>query len=158
MEPRASAPSRRLAAARALSEAGVPVAVMTAPLIPFVNDHELERILDAAANAGATGANYVLLRLPLEVKDLFGEWLEAHFPDRAARVLGRIRDCRDGQLYVADWGTRMQGTGEYSRLLAQRFALACRRLGLNRGSAATRPLDCSQFRVPSKPNDQLSLL
>ncbi len=91
----------------------------------------------------------MLLRLPLELKELFGEWLEAHFPDRAARVLGRMRDCRDGQLYVADWGTRMQGTGEYSKLLAQRFALACRRFGLNRGSAAARPLDCSQFRVPA---------
>jgi DNA repair photolyase len=158
MEPRASAPSRRLAAVRALSEAGVPVAVMTAPLIPFVNDHELERILEAAAAAGASAASYVLLRLPLELKELFGGWLEAHFPDRAARVLGQMRDCRDGQLYVADWGTRMKGSGEYSKLLAQRFALACRRLGLNRGSAAARPLDCSQFRVPPKAGDQLSLL
>ncbi len=157
MEPRASTPSRRLAAVRALSEAGVPVAVMTAPLIPFVNDHELERILESAANAGASGASYVLLRLPLELKELFAEWLEAHFPDRAARVLGRMRDCRDGQLYVADWGTRMQGTGEYSMLLAQRFALACRRLGLTHGSAAARPLDCSQFRIPPRAGDQLSL-
>ena len=157
MEPRASTPSRRLAAVRALSEAGVPVAVMTAPLIPFVNDHELERILEAAAGAGASGASYVLLRLPLELKELFGGWLEAHFPDRAARVLGRMRDCRDGQLYVADWGTRMQGTGEYSKLLAQRFALACRRLGLNRGSPAARSLDCSQFRAPPKAGDQMSL-
>ena len=158
MEPRASTPSRRLAAVRALSDAGIPVAVMTAPLIPFINDHELEQILEAAAAAGASSANYVLLRLPLELKELFGEWLQAHFPDRAARVLGRMRDCRDGQLYVSDWGTRMKGSGEYSKLLAQRFALACRRLGLNHGSPAARPLDCSQFRVPPRPGDQLSLL
>ena len=157
MEPRASTPSRRLAAVRALSEVGVPVAVMTAPLIPFVNEHELERILEAASTAGATGASYVLLRLPLELKELFGEWLEAHFPDRAARVLGRMRDCRDGQLYVSDWGTRMQGTGEYSKLLAQRFAVACRRLGLTHGSPAARALDCSQFRVSPKAGDQMSL-
>jgi DNA repair photolyase len=157
MEPRASTPSRRLAAVRALSEAGVPVAVMTAPLIPFFNDYELERILEAAAAAGASVANYVLLRLPLELKELFGEWLEAHFPDRAARVLGRMRDCRDGQLYVADWGTRMNGSGEYSKLLAQRFALACRRLGLSHGNPAARPLDCSQFRVPPRAGDQMSL-
>lgn len=146
-----------VASVRALSAAGVPVAVMTAPLIPFVNDHELERILESAANAGASGASYVLLRLPLELKELFAEWLEAHFPDRAARVLGRMRDCRDGQLYVADWRTRMRGTGEYSMLLAQRFALACRRLGLTHGSAATRPLDCSQFRISPRAGDQLSL-
>ena len=162
MEPRASTPSRRLTAVRALSEAGVPVAVMTAPLtaplIPFVNDHELEHILEAAAAAGASGANYVLLRLPLELKELFGEWLAAHFPNRAARVLGRMRDCRDGQLYVSDWGTRMKGSGEYSKLLAQRFALACRRLGLTHGSPAARPLDCSQFRIPPRPGDQMSLL
>ncbi len=157
MEPRASTPSRRLTAVRALSEAGVPVAVMTAPLIPFINDHELEHILEAAAAAGASGANYVLLRLPLELKELFGEWLEAHFPDRAARVIGRMRDCRNGQLYVSDWGTRMKGSGEYSKLLAQRFALACRRLGLAHGGPAARPLDCFQFRVPPRRGDQLSL-
>ena len=156
MEPRASTPGKRLAAVRALSEARVPVAVMTAPLIPFINDHELERILEAASAAGASGANYVLLRLPLELKELFGEWLEAHFPDRAARVLGRLRDCRDGQLYVADWGTRMKGTGAYADLLAQRFVIACRRLGLAHGSPAARALDCSRFRVP-KPGEQLGL-
>jgi DNA repair photolyase len=158
MEPHASAPGKRLAAMRALSEAGVPVAVMTAPLIPFVNDHELERILEQAAAHGARGANYVLLRLPLELKELFTEWLEAHFPDRAARVVGRLRDCRDGQLYVADWGTRMSGSGEYARLLAQRFAIACRRLGLVRGSAAAHALDCSRFRPPPKVGEQLTLL
>jgi DNA repair photolyase len=157
MEPRASAPGKRLAAVRALSEAGVPVAVMTAPLIPFVNDHELERVLDAAAAAGASGANYVLLRLPLELRELFTEWLQTHFPDRAARVLGRLRDCRDGQLYVADWGTRMKGTGEYARLLAQRFAIACRRFGLAHGSPAARALDYSRFRVPPREGDQFRL-
>ena len=157
MEPRASTPARRLAAVRALSDAGIPVAVMTAPMIPFINDHELEHILEAAAAAGASSANYVLLRLPLELKELFGEWLEAHFPDRAARVLGRMRDCRDGRLYVSDWVTRVKGSGEYSKLLAQRFALACRRLGLNHGSPAARPLDCSRFRVPPRLGDQLTL-
>src|SRR5512143_4204364 len=130
---------------------------MTVALRPFGNDDELERILEAAAAHGACAANYVLLRLPLELKELFPEWLEAHFPDRAARVLGRLRDCRDGQLYVADWGTRMSGSGSYAELLAQRFAIACRRLGLAQGSPGVRTLDCSRFRPPPSPSAQLSL-
>jgi DNA repair photolyase len=157
MEPRASAPAKRLQAVRALSEAGVPVAAMAAPLIPFINDNELERILEAAAAAGSSGASYVLLRLPLELKELFTEWLQAHFPERAARVLNRVRDCREGQLYIADWGTRMKGSGEYAQLLAQRFAVACRRLGLDGGSPAARTLDCSRFHPTPGKGEQLTL-
>jgi len=155
MEPRATSPSRRLTAMRALSEAGVPVSVMAAPMIPFVNDHELERILEAAAAAGASAAGWVLLRLPLELKDLFGDWLQAHFPDRAARVLARVRDCREGALYSAEWGTRLKGTGEYAAMLAQRFGRACARHGLEVAGSPARALDCSRFRPPSA---QLSLL
>jgi DNA repair photolyase len=95
--------------------------------------------------------------LPLELKELFSEWLEAHFPDRAARVRGRLSDCRDGQLYIAEWGSRMTGSGTYAELLAGRYALACRRLGLERGSAASRPLDCALFQPPAVPSGQLSL-
>lgn len=151
MEPRAASPAKRLQAISAVRDAGVPVAVMAAPMIPFVNDHELERILEAAAGAGACAASWVLLRLPLELKDLFSEWLQAHVPDRAARVLGRLRDCRDGQLYVSDFGTRMRGTGEYAGLLAQRFAIACRRLGIARARPAGLGLDCSRFRPRAQP-------
>jgi DNA repair photolyase len=158
MEPRAAAPAKRLAAIAALSEAGVPTGVMAAPIIPFVNDHELESILEAAAAAGAQRANYVLLRLPLELKELFADWLTAHVPDRAARVLARLRDSRDGELYRADFGTRMTGTGAWAELLAQRFALACRRLGLNRGAPAGLALDTTKFRPPPRPRDQLPLL
>lgn len=157
MEPRASSPRRRLEAIAALAEAGVPVTVMAAPMIPFVNDHELEAILAAAARSGATGAGYTLLRLPLELKEGFTAWLDAHLPDRAARVLGRLRDCRGGSLYVSGFGERMRGTGGYAELLAQRFALACRRLGLASGRGAAT-LDCSQFRVPAAEDRQLRLL
>ena len=158
MEPRASSPQRRLDAMRTLAGAGVPISAMTAPLIPLINDHELERLLEAAATAGATGASYVLLRLPLELKGLFSEWLKAHYPDRAERVLNRLRDCRDGQLYVADWGTRMKGTGEYAALIGRRFALATRRLRLDQAGPGAHALDCSQFRPPPRAGEQLRLL
>ncbi|QLH39680.1 MAG: PA0069 family radical SAM protein [Defluviicoccus sp.] len=151
MEPRATVPAKRLRTIGALHAAGVPAAVMAAPMIPFINDHELERILQAASDAGASAASYVLLRLPLELKDLFSEWLITHYPDRAARVLGRVRDCRGGDLYVSDWGTRMKGTGPYATLLAQRFAVACRRLGLARARPAGLGLDASRFRPPPRP-------
>jgi DNA repair photolyase len=157
MEPRASSPRRRLEAIAALAEAGVPVTVMAAPMIPIVNDHELEAILAAAARAGATSAGYTLLRLPLELKEGFAAWLDAHVPDRAARVLGRLRDCRGGSLYVSEFGERMRGKGGYAQLLVQRFALACRRLGLASGRGTDR-LDCSQFRVPAAEDRQLRLL
>jgi DNA repair photolyase len=157
MEPRASSPGRRLATIEALAGDGVPVAVLAAPMIPFINDHELEAILAAATRAGACGAAYTVLRLPHELKDVFIDWLEAHRPERAGRVLNSLRHCRDGNLYVADWGTRMTGTGAYADLLARRFALACRRLGLATGGPATRPLDGSRFRPPAGPSGQLSL-
>lgn len=147
MEPRAPAPAKRLAAIRALADAGVPVRVMAAPMIPFVNDHELEQILEAGAAAGATTASRVLLRLPWELKGLFEEWLHAHFPDRAGRVLACLRQCHGGNLYSARWGERMRGSGPWADLLASRFAVACRRLGLTAGEA-TAPLDTSAFRPP----------
>jgi DNA repair photolyase len=157
MEPRASSPRRRLEAMAALAEAGVPVTVMAAPMIPFVNDHELEAILAAAARSGAASAGYTLLRLPLELKEGFAAWLDAHLPERAARVLGRLRDCRGGNLYVPEFGQRMRGTGGYAELLAQRFAVACRRLGLATGRG-TAQLDTSQFRPPEPEGRQLRLL
>ncbi len=157
MEPRASSPRRRLEAMAALAEAGVPVMVLAAPMIPFVNDHELEAILAAAARSGAMGAGYTLLRLPLELKDGFAAWLEAHLPDRAARVLGRLRDCRGGSLYVSDFGERMRGKGDYAELLSKRFAVACRRLGLASGRGHAT-LDCGQFQAPAAEDRQLRLL
>jgi len=152
LEPRASRPRRRLDAIRALAGAGVPVGVLAAPMIPAINDFELERILAASREAGATEAGYVLLRLPHEVKDLFTEWLEAHFPDRKERVLSLVRQTRDGKLYDSAWGFRGRGTGEYADLLRRRFDVACRRLGFNQG----RPdLDVSLFRGATR---QLPLL
>jgi DNA repair photolyase len=155
MEPRAATPQRRLDAIRALAEAGIPVAVMTAPLIPSLNDAELEDILAAAAEAGATEAGYVVLRLPLEIKDLFREWLECAYPDRAQRVIKLARDMRGGRDYDPEWGARQRGTGAYARLLASRFRKACARLGLNKRKL---DLDTTQFRVPPRAGDQLDLL
>ncbi|MBJ7414407.1 MAG: PA0069 family radical SAM protein [Niveispirillum sp.] len=154
MEPRASTPGKRLDAIRALSGAGVPVAVLTSPMIPALNDHEMEAILEAAAEAGATAASYILLRLPLEIADLFGEWLREHYPDRAERVLSLVRQTREGALYRSDFATRMKGTGAYAELLRSRFRLAIKRLGLDR---RTWDMDCSRFRVPDAPVKQLSL-
>ena len=151
MEPRAASPERRLAAVRDLTAAGVPTAVLAAPMIPAVNDAELETILQRAAAAGATSAGYVLLRLPLEIKQLFEEWLERHMPDRAARVLSLIRQTRGGALYDSRFGVRQKGTGAYADLLAQRFAVAAKRLGLERRGGGVGALDCSQFRVPDMP-------
>ncbi len=158
MEPRAGAPAKRLAAIRALADAGVPVSVLAAPVIPFVNDHELERILEAAAESGATAASRILLRLPWELKELFEDWLRAHFPDRADRVLACVRDCHGGTLYEARWGERMRGSGPWADLLHRRFDVACRRLGLGTGSPAARALDCSRFRPPPADCRQGSLL
>jgi DNA repair photolyase len=155
MEPRAAAPRRRLDAIRALSEAGVPTAVMAAPIIPGLNDHEIERILEAAAEAGASAASYILLRLPFEIKDLFREWLEAHVPGKSARVLHLIREARGGRLNDPAFGTRMKGSGPYAELIARRFDVARRRLGLARRLA---PLEVTLFRAPPRPGDQLPLL
>ena len=151
MEPRAASPERRLAAVRDLAAAGIPAAVLAAPMIPAVNDAELETILERAAAAGATSAGYVLLRLPLEIKQLFEEWLERHMPDRAARVLSLIRQTRGGALYDSRFGVRQKGTGAYADLLAQRFAVAAKRLGLERRGGGVGALDCGQFRVPENP-------
>jgi DNA repair photolyase len=156
MEPRAATPERRLETIRALADAGIPVGVMMAPMIPGLNDHELEAILDAAKAAGASSAGYVVLRMPLEIKDLFAEWLEAQVPLRAKHVLTLIRDIRAGRLNDGQFGDRMRGAGAYADLLSQRFKLAIRRLGLNK-TRELGELDCSQFRPPPKKGDQLSL-
>lgn len=154
MEPRAATPERRLDAIRKLASAGVPVMVGFAPVIPGLNDHELEAVLETAAEAGATRAMYVTLRLPHEIKDLFREWLADARPDRAQRVMSLVRQARGGRDYDAEWGSRMKGKGPLADLIAQRFAAACRRHRLN----LDRPeAELSLFRVPPRPGDQLSL-
>ncbi len=158
MEPRAAAPERRLAAVRHLADAGIPAAVLAAPMIPGINDAELEAILERAAAAGATSAGYVLLRLPLEIKQLFEDWLARHMPDRAGRVLSLIRQTRGGALYDSRFGARQTGTGVYADLLAQRFAIAARRHGLERRGGGAGALDTSAFRVPDGAGaEQLAL-
>jgi DNA repair photolyase len=149
LEPRAATPVRRLRTIRALRDAGVPVGVSIAPVIPFVTEPDLERVLEACAEAGATHASYIVLRLPWEVAPLFKEWLAAHFPDRADRVMSRVRDMRGGKDYESAFGQRMKGEGIWADLLRQRFQQAVKRLGLNvrRGGA----LDMSLFRMPDKP-------
>jgi DNA repair photolyase len=154
MEPRAATPEKRLAAIRGLSEAGCPVTVMFAPVIPGLNDHELEAVLERAAEAGAAAAGYVVLRLPLEIKDLFREWLEAARPDRAARVMSLVRQMRHGKDYDMRWGERMKGDGPIAELIGARFVAARRRYGLEK---TIPPLDLTQFRVPPKAGDQLDL-
>lgn len=154
MEPRASTPPKRLEALRQLSAAGIPTVVMTAPLIPALNDSEMERILDAAAHAGVKEANYTLLRLPLEVRDLFREWLIANYPDRYRHVFTLIRDMRGGKDYDSQWGTRMKGTGPMAWMIGRRFEIACERLGLNRKRVK---LSTSHFVQPEKSGQQLDL-
>ncbi len=154
MEPRATIPARRLAAVRALTEAGVPAGVLAAPMIPGLNDMELERILQAARSHGATHAGYVLLRLPHELRDLFTAWLHEHVPDRARRVLALIRQTRAGDLNDSGFGQRFSGTGDYAALLAQRFGRAVRQLGFREREG----LDCTQFRAPARVGEQLALL
>jgi DNA repair photolyase len=132
MEPRASAPRKRLDAVAALHAAGVPVGVNTAPLIPGLNDHEAARILEAAAERGAAWGRYILLRLPHGVKELFVAWLERHYPEHKERVLGAIREMRGGELNDPRWGSRMRGEGVRADALAALYAATCRRLGLNR--------------------------
>ncbi|MCE2759841.1 MAG: PA0069 family radical SAM protein [Acetobacteraceae bacterium] len=148
MEPRAATPARRLQAMRELTAEGVPTAILAAPMIPAVNDMELEKLLEQGAAAGATSAGYVLLRLPLEIKQLFEEWLARHMPDRAARVLSLIRQTRGGALYDSRFGQRQTGSGPYAELLARRFAVAMRRLGLEKRGGGTGALDCTRFAVP----------
>lgn len=149
MEPRASAPARRIEAIRRLAAAGIPAGVNVAPVVPFLTDSELETILAAAADAGATHAAYVLLRLPWEVAPLFRDWLAEHFPLKADHVMSRMRQMRGGRDYDPDFGTRMRGTGAYAQLLAQRFHKACARLGL--GHRRFPELDTTRFRRPAGP-------
>lgn len=154
MEPRAAAPHRRIEAIRMLSQAGVPVTAMVAPIVPAINDREIEAILEECARAGAGAAGYVVLRLPLEIKDLFHEWLEQHFPDRAARVMALVRQMRGGRDYDPEWGKRQRGEGPYARLIADRFAAALRRLSLDKPRL---PLDHTQFRRPLEVGGQPDL-
>jgi DNA repair photolyase len=155
MEPQAASPQARLRTLATLAAAGIPCAVMVAPVIPALTDHELEGILEAAARAGVRRAGYVLLRLPYEIKDLFREWLEEHYPQRAAHVMSLIRDMRGGRDYDSRFGYRMRGTGPYAELLRERFRLACRRLGLN--STPTDPPDTRRFIPPTPAGSQLRL-
>lgn len=150
MEPRASAPHARLRAMRQLHEAGVPVGVMVAPVIPMITDHELERILEAAREAGAAAAGYVLLRLPHELKEVFREWLALHYPDRAGHVMSLVRQMRGGKDYDSAFFTRQRGSGPFAELIAQRFAKAHRRLGYGRLPA----LDTTRFVPPRAPSPQ----
>ncbi len=155
MEPRAAAPAHRLRAIEALAQAGVPVRAMIAPVVPGLTDHEMEALIQAAARAGARAASYIALRLPLEVSELFQEWLQRAEPNRARKVMRKIRAMHGGKDYDPQWGRRMTGEGEDAELLAQRFELAMRR---NRLARDLPPLRCDLFRVPEGPgNPQLSL-
>ncbi|MCS6995880.1 MAG: PA0069 family radical SAM protein [Casimicrobiaceae bacterium] len=147
LEPRASSPERRLEALAALARAGVPVSVLVAPIIPFLNDAFLERVLERAKQAGALGAGYTTIRLPWEVRPLFTAWLAHHFPDRAQHVLTRIRDLHGGRDNTSEFGSRMRGQGPWSELIRQRFRVACKRLGLLTGEAlaARVALDSTRF-------------
>lgn len=147
LEPRTSAPKAKLRLIKNLSAAKIPLRVMTAPIIPMINDMELEQLLEAVTEAGARHASYVLVRLPHEVKDLFKEWLEKHFPERAKHVMSIITQMRGGKAYDSTFGKRMVGEGEFARLLALRYAKACRRLGLNQESSP--PFDTSLFIKPN---------
>jgi DNA repair photolyase len=155
MEPRAASPAARLAAISKLSAAGIPVGLMFAPVVPAINDHELERVVEASASAGATTAGYVLLRLPGEVRDLFYEWLDTHYPDRAQRVRSRIHELRGGRDNDPRFGHRLRGHGPWADLLRRRFDESCRRAGLgtNRGN----PLSTAFFRPPSRNPGQMEL-
>ncbi|UWQ34983.1 PA0069 family radical SAM protein [Leisingera sp. M527] len=154
MEPRAPLPARRLAAIRRLTKAGVPVRVMTSPVVPGLTDHELEALLAAGAEAGADAASWIMLRLPREVSELWQEWLAKHEPGRAAKVMARLREMHGGRDYDPRWGHRMRGEGRYAEMIAQRFKAACRRLGLKE---RTPDLRCDLFARPPQPGDQLAL-
>lgn len=148
LEPRAAAPARRLRTIRTLTDAGIPVGVSIAPIIPFVTEPEIERLLEAVCDAGAINAHYVVLRLPWEVNPLFQQWLEAHFPERAQRVMNRVREMRGGKDYDSSFGSRMHGEGVWADLIRQRFDKAMRRLGMLGRGGRFRQLDCAQFRRP----------
>jgi DNA repair photolyase len=154
MEPRASTPEKRLEAVRLLSAAGVPTGIMAAPMIPAINDMEMERILDAGAAQGAQWAGMVLLRLPGEVRDIFREWMLRYYPDRVKHVMSLVRDTRGGKDYNAAWGDRMVGEGAYATLMQQRFAKAKERFGLDRRLPSLRT---DLFVPPRIEDNQLSL-
>src|SRR5882762_2522349 len=155
MEPRAATPERRLETIAALAKAGIPTGVLSAPMIPALNDREMEAILARAREAGASAAGYTLLRLPLELKALFREWLEIHEPQKSAHVLSLVAQCHGGKLYDSAWSKRMTGAGPYADLLSARFDRACRRLGF--APRSTRALDTTLFRPPPQKGDQLAL-
>lgn len=149
MEPRTASPAMRLHVMRELHACKVPVGTLIAPIIPFINDHEMEALVQAAANAGAHEAGCVVLRLPLELTEIFQDWLQTHYPQRAEKVMNSIRELRGGKTYDARFGQRMSGHGQYAQLLAQRFQLALRKAGLNARSGQTQR--CDLFRVPGRP-------
>jgi DNA repair photolyase len=155
MEPRAATPERRLETITALAAAGVPTGVLAAPMIPALNDSEMERLLERARDAGAISAGYTLLRLPLELKTLFREWLETHVPDKAAHILSLVAQTHGGRLYDSTWSTRMTGSGPYAEMLRLRFERACRRLAF--AERGRQPLDTTRFRPPPRSGDQLTL-
>ena len=154
LEPRATAPHRRLQAIRQLAGNGIPVTVLFAPVIPVLNDNEVESVLDASYEAGARGAGYVMLRLPHEVKQLFQEWLQTHYPLKAKRVMTIVREMRGGREYDARFGARQTGKGAYADLFAQRFQLKCRKLGIDKTATV---FDTSQFRREATPGQQLDM-
>jgi DNA repair photolyase len=154
MEPRAAAPAKRLAAVEALAKAGVPAVVMMGPVIPGLNDHEIENILKAASGAGAREAGYTMLRLPFEVKGIFKDWLEKTYPDRFQRVMSQLREVRGGRETDANFGTRQTGTGPAAWLVGRRFQLACQRFGLNRSRLKLRT---DLFSRPAQPGQQMAL-
>lgn len=155
MEPRAATPPKRLEAIRQLAEAGIPASVMVAPIIPGLNDQEIERILDSARAAGAREAGYVILRLPLEVSPIFKDWLLRHYPDRYRHVLSLVRSMRGGKDYDAEWGKRMKGSGPYAWQIGRRFELAARKYGLNLERTKLRT---DLFKAPTRAGEQLMLL
>ncbi|MEQ1951036.1 PA0069 family radical SAM protein [Mesorhizobium sp. CN2-181] len=155
MEPRASTPTKRLEALRMLNDAGIPVSVMVAPIVPGLNDHEIERILDSAASVGAREAGYVILRLPLEVSPIFKDWLLRHYPDRYRHVMSLIRSMRDGKDYDSEWGKRMKGSGPYAWQIGRRFEIAAKKLGLNQERTRLRT---DLFKGTEKRTEQLMLL
>jgi DNA repair photolyase len=148
LEPRATAPARRLRTIRTLTDAGIPVGVSIAPVIPFITEPDLERVMEAAVDAGAVSASYIVLRLPWEVSPLFQEWLQAHFPDRAQRVMNRVRDMRNGKDYDSSFTSRMHGEGVWADLIRQRFEKAVARLGIGSRARNFKSLDSSRFRRP----------
>ncbi|UMA66138.1 PA0069 family radical SAM protein [Roseivivax marinus] len=154
MEPRAPAPARRLAAIRRLTDAGIPVRLMVSPVVPALTDPEMEAILEAGAEAGADAASWIMLRLPREVSPLWQDWLEAHYPDRAERVMNRLREMHGGKEYDSAWHRRMRGQGPYAEIIGRRFAVAARRLGLDR---RTPQLRTDLFAPPLRSGDQMSL-